>query len=155
MDHIPDLEDVLKGIYNFTTHYFLTIEPYPEESLRYLESLKAEGRVRHEVLTDTPYSYTHPLDDLVSEVGFKRLLSMPLPTYRNNWGPLYRLVLWGKGDADIISLEQAELLKETLIFEAMLRNVELSERLRKSQKERQKFSQQAYQLKKRLTSKDE
>lgn len=87
LDHIPDLEDVLKGIYNFTTHYFLTIEPYPEESLRYLESLKAEGRVRHEVLTDTPYSYTHPLDDLVSEVGFKRLLSMPLPTYRNNWGP--------------------------------------------------------------------
>ena len=151
LDHIPNIRGVLESISKFTKNYLLTIEPYPEKSLAYLESLKAEGRVRERVLTETPYSYTHQLDQLLPELSFERLVSMPLPTYRNNWGPLYRLDLWSKSQCNPITPEQANLLKETLIFECMLRNVELSELLRKTERERRQFSQKAYQLKRLLS----
>lgn len=155
LDHIPDIAESLQNIFRFTEKFFITVEPHPEEHLHYLHPFKSEESIRSSVTTETPFSYTHALETLIPSVGFTQRLSIPLPTYKANFGPLYRLDVWEKSVAS--SQDSAidwERLKEVLWVEVILEGIELKQRIRKTTEERTKFSQQAYRLQKRLDKLD-
>jgi SAM-dependent methyltransferase len=99
LDHIPAIEGVLADLARVVRRYYLAVEPFPEEDLRYLDVFKRDGRVRPAVTTATPYSYLHPYQRLVPAAGFTARLDVPMPPYAANWGPLYRLTVYEARDA--------------------------------------------------------
>ncbi len=116
LDHIPEITGVLRDIARVTRRYYIAIEPFPEEQLAYLDVFKRDGRVRAAVTTETPYSYLHPYDRLVPPVGLAARLDLPMPPYAGNWGPLYRLTVYEKGQGGFTAWDT---LREELIFDAV------------------------------------
>jgi len=150
LDHIPDITECLRDIYRVTSRFFLTLEPYQEIELPYLQSFQSENVIASDISTKTPYSYTHPLDDLIISAGFTEQISLPLPTYRGNFGPLYRLSLWVKDAFEQSDRTRFKIIQDELIFECVLSTISLAEKARNLLRQSQKFSRQAYQLKKQL-----
>ena len=116
LDHIPVIDGVLRDIARVAKHYYVAVEPFPEEQLTYLDVFKREGKVRAAVTTATPYSYLHPYDRLVPAAGLVPRLDVPMPPYASNWGPLYRLTVYEKGVGPFTAWDQ---LRDELFFDAV------------------------------------
>jgi SAM-dependent methyltransferase len=116
LDHIPDIRDALLELARVVRYYYVAVEPHPEEDVPYLDVFKSDGRLRSSINTTTPYSYVHPYNALVPEVGLSAVLDLPMPT-GGMFGPLYRLTVWAQPDAPApIPWMQ---LREELIFGAV------------------------------------
>lgn len=118
LDHLPKIDGVLSDLARIAHRYYVAIEPFPEEELRYLDVFKKDGRCRPAVTTTTPYSYLHPYRALAAEAGLTACLDLPMPPYGNNWGPLYRLTVYERPDV-ARPFTQWETLRDELIFDAI------------------------------------
>lgn len=122
LDHLPEVETVLRDLSRITRGYYLALEPYPEADLRYLDVFKADGQVPAMVTTGTPHSYLHPYHRLTPEAGLRAVLDVPMPPYAKNWGPLYRLTVWAKPDAPA-ALVPWQQLRDELMFAAVTQSI--------------------------------
>lgn len=118
LDHLPAIDGVLADVARVVRGYYVALEPFPEDQLRYLDVFKADGKIRAAVTTETPYSYLHPYDRLVPAAGLTARLDVPMPPYAANWGPLYRLVVW-EHPAAAARFTAWDVLRDELMFAAV------------------------------------
>jgi SAM-dependent methyltransferase len=118
LDHLPAIEGVLADIARVIRGYYVAIEPFPEEALRYLDVFKRDGAIREAVTTETPFSYLHPYDQLAPAAGLVARLDVPMPPYAANWGPLYRLTVYEKAGT-VARFTAWDQLRDELMFAAV------------------------------------
>jgi trans-aconitate methyltransferase len=120
LDHLPEIDDCLDEILRVMAVAFVMIEPYPDSSSNYLSSFKQEGILPESITTDTPYSYTHDYYRLMPRHGYVDVLDIPLPPYKVNLGPLYRLSIFAKEQPSKEQRIKWRELRDGIVLDAML-----------------------------------
>jgi SAM-dependent methyltransferase len=122
LDHIPDIENVVRDIYKVTSGHFILLEPHLDSEINYLKCFKDENRIPAEIKAQAPYSYLHDYKSIFQRVGFEEVVDLPLPTYFGGFGLLYRLTLFEKKDAESNFDEDFYArIHDQIILEMMLR----------------------------------